>query len=78
MAQVLISNYRVEFTGRHEHADDFTWWVPLRKTPVPSHGCPDPEVPQNKIKLDARICRMDEAYFFEDWREAAGAAGATL
>ena len=25
VVQVLISNYRAEFTGRHEHADDFTW-----------------------------------------------------
>jgi hypothetical protein len=24
-AQALISNYRLEFTGRHESADDYTW-----------------------------------------------------
>ena len=43
--QVLISNYGVEFTGRHEHADDFTWWVPQCTTVM----CPTFEVLQDRV-----------------------------
>ena len=79
VVQVLISNYIVEFTGRHEHADDFTWWGCLSGI----HQCVFTEAQLGRParqakKLKLCPCRMDEAYFFEDWREAADTAGATV